>query len=181
MYNKQNLVDAVHAENGGSRASAERIVDTVLVAVKEQVKEGNKVSLAGFGIFTSKKVKGRVGRNPRTGESVKVAPRTKVKFTPLWASRSSLIPSSMQDHSHEVEEKAVDDADAKPRNVVLETIGVLAIMLTGMFVLIGGSAFLASLFEGENDPPYCYYEVRTAYESEATNDPIIKRVFVNCP
>lgn len=82
MFNKQNLIDEVHKENGGSRAGAERVVDLVLNTVKEQVKEGNKVSLAGFGIFNSKQVKGRVGRNPRTGESVKVAPRTKVKFTP---------------------------------------------------------------------------------------------------
>lgn len=85
MYNKQNLIDEVHKENGGSRASAERVVDAVLSAIKEQVKGGNKVSLAGFGIFTSKKVKGRVGRNPRTGESVKVAARTKVKFAPAKA------------------------------------------------------------------------------------------------
>lgn len=82
MFNKQNLIDEVHKEHGGSRAGAERVVDLVLNTVKEQVKDGNKVSLAGFGIFNSKQVKGRVGRNPRTGESVKVAPRTKVKFTP---------------------------------------------------------------------------------------------------
>lgn len=85
MFNKQNLIDAVHSENGGSRAGAERLVDLILNTVKEQVKTGKKVSLAGFGIFNSKKVKGRVGRNPRTGESVKVAPRTKVKFTPAKA------------------------------------------------------------------------------------------------
>lgn len=85
MYNKQNLIDAVHIENGGSRASAERIVDTVLDTLKTQVKAGVKVSLAGFGIFSSKQVKGRQGRNPRTGESVKVAPRTKIKFAPAKA------------------------------------------------------------------------------------------------
>jgi len=82
MFNKQNLIDEVHKEHGGSRAGAERVVELVLSTVREQVKAGKKVSLAGFGIFTSKDVKGRVGRNPRTGESVKVAARTKIKFAP---------------------------------------------------------------------------------------------------
>lgn len=82
MYNKQNLIDAVHAENGGSRASAERVVETMFEAIRNAVKSGQKVSLAGFGILSVKSVKGRVGRNPRTGESVKVAPHNKVKFAP---------------------------------------------------------------------------------------------------
>lgn len=82
MFNKQNLIDEVHAENGGSRAGAERTVDVVLNSIKKQVKSGNKVSLAGFGIFTQKAVKGRNGRNPRTGEAVKIEPYNKVKFAP---------------------------------------------------------------------------------------------------
>lgn len=85
MFNKQNLIDIVHAENGGSRSHSERIVDLVLNTLKDQVKTGDKVSMAGFGIFTMKSVKGRVARNPKTGAAAKVAPHFKVKFTPASA------------------------------------------------------------------------------------------------
>lgn len=80
--NKQDLIEIVHAENGGSRAGAERIVDLVFNTIKERVKKGQRVSLAGFGIFSSKVMKSRVARNPRTGESVKVPSHTKAKFAP---------------------------------------------------------------------------------------------------
>jgi len=82
MFNKQNLVDVVHEENGGSRAGAERTVDLVLETIKDQVHGGEKVSLAGFGIFTKKDMKAKTARNPRTGEAVKVPAHSKAKFTP---------------------------------------------------------------------------------------------------
>lgn len=88
MYNKQNLIDAVHAENGGSRANAERVVDKVLYEIKNAVNRKDKVSLAGFGILTIKQVKGRTGRNPRTGEAVQVEPHNKIKFTPAKSFKS---------------------------------------------------------------------------------------------
>lgn len=82
MFNKQNLVDVVHEENGGSRAGAERTVDLVLETIKDQVHGGEKVSLAGFGIFTKKDMKAKTARNPRTGEPVKVPAHSKAKFVP---------------------------------------------------------------------------------------------------
>lgn len=85
MFNKNDLTEIVHAENGGSRAGAERIVDLVFKTIKEKVKEGEKVSFAGFGIFSSKVMKAKVARNPRTGEAVKVKSHNKAKFTPAKA------------------------------------------------------------------------------------------------
>lgn len=82
MFNKQNLIDVVHEENGGSRAGAERTVDLVLETIKTQVKGGKKVSLAGFGIFTKKAMSAKTARNPRTGEPVKVPAHSKAKFVP---------------------------------------------------------------------------------------------------
>lgn len=86
MFNKQNLIDAVQQTgNVATRAAAERVVDTVFETVKHAVNRKEKVSLAGLGIFTLKQVKGRKGRNPRTGESVQIASHNKVKFTPAKA------------------------------------------------------------------------------------------------
>jgi integration host factor subunit beta len=50
----------------------ERIVATVFEEVTEAIATGNRVELRGFGAFSSKKREERVGRNPRTGDSVKV-------------------------------------------------------------------------------------------------------------
>lgn len=80
--NKQDLIEIVHADQGGSRANTERLVDLVFNTIKERVKSEQKVSIAGFGIFTSKTMKGRDARNPRTGESVKVPSHRKAKFAP---------------------------------------------------------------------------------------------------
>ena len=82
MINKNTLIDLVHAEHGGSRSSAERIVDTVFTGIKEAVRKGEKVSIGGFGIFTSKQMKARTARNPKTGEPAQVAAHNKVKFSP---------------------------------------------------------------------------------------------------
>lgn len=82
MFNKQNLIEKVRQTGSVSGVQAERIVDVMLDSLKSAVKKGDKVSIAGLGIFIKKQVKGRVGRNPRTGESVKIAPHSKVKFTP---------------------------------------------------------------------------------------------------
>jgi len=82
MFNKENLINTVHADNGGSRASAERIVDLMFVTLKGEINKGKKVSIAGFGIFIKKAVKAKMARNPATGEKVKVAAHNKIKFAP---------------------------------------------------------------------------------------------------
>ena len=50
----------------------ERIVNTIFSETKKSLAEGRRVELRGFGAFSSKKREERVGRNPRTGDSVKV-------------------------------------------------------------------------------------------------------------
>ncbi|HCK32995.1 MAG: integration host factor subunit beta [Micavibrio sp.] len=53
----------------------ERIVDTFFEAISEALINGDRVELRGFGAFSVKKRDARVGRNPRTGESVQVPPK----------------------------------------------------------------------------------------------------------
>lgn len=53
----------------------ERIVDTVFDTISSALVEGNRVELRGFGAFSVKERDARVGRNPRTGDSVKVPPK----------------------------------------------------------------------------------------------------------
>lgn len=70
--NKNDLVQAVADEANLSKADAARAVDAVLSSVGKALKQGDTVALVGFGTFQVKERAARTGRNPRTGEQVKV-------------------------------------------------------------------------------------------------------------
>lgn len=78
--NKASLVEKVQAVLGGTKADAERAVDTVFDSITDAMKGGQEVSVAGFGIFAAKKRAARTARNPRTGETVKVPEMNVPKF-----------------------------------------------------------------------------------------------------
>ena len=66
--NKGELIDAVAASAGLSRADSTKAVDAVLDNVTQTLSGGDSVSLVGFGTFSVKQRAARTGRNPRTGE-----------------------------------------------------------------------------------------------------------------
>lgn len=78
--NKQSIIEEVHAAIGGTKASAEQAVDVVVNSIINTLKKGGEVSIAGLGIFATKDRAARTARNPRTGESVKVAAMRVPKF-----------------------------------------------------------------------------------------------------
>ncbi len=70
--NKAELIDAVADSADISKAAAARSVDTVLEVITESLKNGNAVTLVGFGTFSSRRREARTGRNPRTGEPIQI-------------------------------------------------------------------------------------------------------------
>lgn len=78
--NKAAIVDKVNEALGGTKADAERAVDTVFNSIKNELKGGSDVSVAGFGIFSAKLRAARTARNPRTGEPIKVPEMRVPKF-----------------------------------------------------------------------------------------------------
>lgn len=78
--NKAGLVDAVHDVLGGTKVSAEQVVETILETIVKSLKKGDEVSIAGLGIFTVKQRKARQARNPRTGATVNVPAMKVPKF-----------------------------------------------------------------------------------------------------
>jgi DNA-binding protein HU-beta len=78
--NKAAIVDKVHAVLGGTKAEAERVVDTIFDSIIASLKAGDEVSIAGFGIFEAKMRAARTARNPRTGETLKVPAMRTPKF-----------------------------------------------------------------------------------------------------
>lgn len=80
MANKAAIVEKVHGVLGGTKADAERAVDTVVDSIVEGMKNGEEVSIAGLGIFSTKMRPARQGRNPRTGESIQIPAMRVPKF-----------------------------------------------------------------------------------------------------
>ena len=79
--NKQELIDAVAAQTGASKALTGETLDTLLDVVKNAVATDDTVQLIGFGSFGSGQRAARTGRNPKTGEAIKIAAAKTVKFT----------------------------------------------------------------------------------------------------
>jgi len=71
--NKGDLIEAVAAGANLSKADASRAVDAVLGGITKALKKGGSVSLVGFGTFSVKSRAARLGRNPRTGETIQIA------------------------------------------------------------------------------------------------------------
>ncbi len=78
---KTELIDKISSGAGLTKADAEKALNATLNAIKSALKKGQKVALVGFGTFSVAKRKARKGRNPQTGEELRI-PATKVpKFT----------------------------------------------------------------------------------------------------
>jgi len=80
--NKAELIDAVAGRLGHSKRDVTDIVDAFIEETKKAVVRGEKVAVSGFGVFESQARKARLGRNPRTGETVKIKATKLPKFRP---------------------------------------------------------------------------------------------------
>ncbi len=80
--NKGDLVDAIAKATGLTKAASAEALDATLEAVTNTLKKGDKVTLPGFGTFSTSKRSARTGRNPQTGKEIKIAAKTVAKFKP---------------------------------------------------------------------------------------------------
>jgi DNA-binding protein HU-beta len=69
---KADIVDVIASATGLTKVETEAVVDGFISTVIETLKDGKNIEIRGFGSFKVKKRKGRIARNPRTGEQVKV-------------------------------------------------------------------------------------------------------------
>ncbi len=87
--NKQDLIESVAKKTQLTKKDATAAVDATLESIKRGTKKGG-VSIAGFGSFNVSNRKARMGRNPKTGESIKIKASKTVRFRPGKAYKEQL-------------------------------------------------------------------------------------------
>ena len=88
--NKTELIAAAAAAANVSKKDAAAVIDATFAAITEAMAKGDKVQLIGFGTFEAKATAEREGRNPRTGETIKIAAAKKPAFTASKAFKDQL-------------------------------------------------------------------------------------------
>ena len=92
--NKAELIDLIASSHEVSKAEAGRVLGTVLDAVVTTVKKGGSVTLPGFGSFKQVSRAARSGRNPATGDKIKIAAAKLPKFTAGAAFKAAVDPKA---------------------------------------------------------------------------------------
>ena len=90
LVNKTELIEHIAKNADISKAAATRALEATISAVKITLKKGNSVSLVGFGTFAVGKRAARIGRNPRTGDAIKIKAAKVPKFRPGKALKDAL-------------------------------------------------------------------------------------------
>jgi integration host factor subunit alpha len=79
---KADIVDKVYEKVGFTRQEAVQAVEIVFEEIKSELSNGNNVRISRFASFVLRKKKARNARNPKTGETIRIRPRTVLSFKP---------------------------------------------------------------------------------------------------
>ena len=88
--NKTDLVNVVAANTQVAKKDVDAVLAATFAAVADALKSGDKVQLIGFGTFDVKETAAREGRNPRTGETIKIAASKRPVFSAGSALKNSI-------------------------------------------------------------------------------------------
>ena len=80
--NKSEMIERMASDADISKAAAERALESFTTSVQSTLRKGGSVTLVGFGSWSVTKRAARTGRNPKTGEAIKIKARKAPKFTP---------------------------------------------------------------------------------------------------
>lgn len=78
--NKSELIEAIADEAGISKTDAKRALEAILKNIGEALKQGERISILGFGSFSISRRVARTGRNPQTGKTIHIKAKKVIKF-----------------------------------------------------------------------------------------------------
>ncbi|MCB0370320.1 MAG: integration host factor subunit alpha [Bdellovibrionales bacterium] len=87
---KADIVEKVYEKIGFSKKEASELVELVFNTIKDQLHEGEKIKISGFGNFVVTNKHERIGRNPQTGDQIMISARKKLTFKPSQVLRAML-------------------------------------------------------------------------------------------
>ena len=88
---KSALLQTIAQQTNTDRKTASLFVDVITEIAYKEVKKNGEFTLPGFGKLVKQKRKARIGRNPKTGESIKIAAKTVVKFRVAKAAKDAVL------------------------------------------------------------------------------------------
>ena len=88
--NKTELIAAVAERSGMTKKDAERVINATVDTITTSLVSGDKVQISGFGIFETKEREARVGRNPRTKETIEIPASRVPTFKPSKALKDTV-------------------------------------------------------------------------------------------
>jgi DNA-binding protein HU-beta len=87
---KEQLIASVAKEAKITKVAAAKAIDSITDNITKELKKGGRIALTGFGTFTVARRKARTGRNPRTGQTIKIAATKTAKFKPGTALKQAV-------------------------------------------------------------------------------------------
>ena len=80
--NREELISQIAHDAKTTKVTAKAALDSFVDSVSKTLKKGGRISLVGFGTFSTSKRNARAGRNPKTGEAIEIKARRVAKFKP---------------------------------------------------------------------------------------------------
>src|SRR6476659_2138542 len=111
---KADIVQAVYTRLGGfSKKESADLVDLVFETMKETLGRGEKIKISGFGNFVLRDKRQRPGRNPQTGDPIKISERRVLTFKASQILKQALNPRNGNGHDLEDEEDEEEESDVE--------------------------------------------------------------------
>lgn len=105
---KADIVEKVYSKIGFSKKEASELVELVFGTLKNVLVDGDKVKISGFGNFVVRGKNERIGRNPQTGEQIKISARRVLTFRPSQVLKAML---NGEEYAHLIGVEDDDDGD----------------------------------------------------------------------
>lgn len=91
---KADIIEALYEKIGYSKKDAADLVELIFDTIKDTLARGEKIKISGFGNFVVREKRPRTGRNPQTGEAIKITARRVLTFKPSQVLRSEVNSST---------------------------------------------------------------------------------------
>ena len=88
---KADIIEQIYEKVGFSKKESAEIVELVFDTIKETLEKGEKIKISGFGNFVVRAKRSRTGRNPQTGEAIKIPAKRVVKFRVAKAAKEAVL------------------------------------------------------------------------------------------